>query len=117
MASILGRELSNGGSVAVSATGVLTECKLETQSRDVNFVGFLKIENASSANFIVKIQHSVDNVNFEDLVTFTTVTGNGIETVHIDNTTQHVLRFVRANVTTHTAGTADVTCVLLYDRV
>ena len=115
MASILGKTLASA--VDTDATGVLKDVHDCLQAKDVNFIGILLIENASSlTGLVVKIQHSPDNVNWEDLITFGTKTANGFESVQIDNTNVHVFQFVRANVTAITGGSADVTCNLHHDR-
>lgn len=114
MASVQGRILSDN--VNVTAVGVLTECPTETLSKDNNFVGSIVVTNAAAANFVISIEHSADGVNWEDLIVFTATIADGFENVFIDNSTQHVLRFIRASVKTHTAGAADVLVTLLNDR-
>lgn len=83
--------------------------------------GFTIAESVAGVNalagLVVKIQHSPDRSNWEDLITFTTATADGFESVQIDNTNVHVFRHVRANVTAISAGSADLTCILHYDRV
>ena len=112
MATVLGRDFFIAESLSASE---ISEPQ-ETKAKDVNFTGFLKLENgASTPNFDVLIQHSVDGVNWETLITFTTITADGIETIDVDNTTGHVYRYVRANVTRN-SGSGDITCSLLYDR-
>ena len=116
MASVLGKVLALES--AVSATGVITECKEDLLAKDTNFVGTILIADASSlTGLVVKIQHSPDNINYEDLITFATKTADGFESVQIDNTNVHVFQYVRANVTAITTGTATVTVVLNHDRV
>ena len=112
MSSVLGRDFYDAESLSANATSD----PQETLSKDTNFVGFLKMENgASTPVFDVIIEHSVDKINWETLITFTQITADGVETVHVDNTTTHVLRYVRADVT-RTTGSGDLTVSLLYDR-
>ena len=116
MASVLGKILALEKSV--SAVGVITDCREDLLSKDTNFVGSILIESASSlVGLVVKIQHSPDNVNYEDLITFATKTADGFESVQIDNTNIHLFQYVRANVTAITGGSANVTVILHHDRV
>ena len=111
MASTQGKVLFNAESLSATTT---SEPKI-TMAKDVNHIAYLKIENNASANFAIKIQHSPDNVNYFDLVTFVATGGNTTEKINIDNTTDHVFEHVRA-VATRTAGSADFTIILHYDR-
>lgn len=82
---------------------------------DINFIGLIKVTGASSANYAVKLQHSHNGVDWIDLLSFTAVTANVVEAVPLDNTTTHVMSFVKA-VLTRTAGSATFTIDLLHDR-
>lgn len=117
MASIIGKELTQGTTVAVSALATLTIEKEELLSKDVNFVGYIKVSDGSSPIFTVIIEHSVDGETWETLLAFTAISADVVETVHVDNTTTFALRFVRARVSAYTSGTANVHVALLYDRV
>ena len=111
MASNHGKVLFN----AESLTASTTTAAQELQSKDINFIGFLKSTNASSANYAVVIEHSPNGDDWFTLITFTAVTGNVIEKIAVDNTTNHVFEHVRC-VATRTTGSVDLTIVLNYDR-
>ena len=111
MASNHGKVLFNAESLAATTTTAAQEL----QSKDVNFIAFLKIENDSSANYALKIEHSPNGDDWFTLTTFVATGGNTIEKITIDNTTDHVFEHVRA-VATRTAGGADFTIILHYDR-
>ena len=83
---------------------------------DCNFKARQIITNSDTPNFQLKIQHSPDRTNWEDLVTFSPITGDTSETVDLDNTTSHVYEFVRVIHAAWTAGDADVKVELFYDR-
>lgn len=111
MASNHGKVLFNAESISATVNSE----PQELQAGDVNFIAFLKIENNSGANVATKIQHSPNGVDWFDLVSFVATGGNTTEKINIDNTTDHVFEHVRA-VATHTAGSADFTIILHYDR-
>ena len=112
MASEHGKTLFKEENLAATTTSGV----VEVRSKDVNFVAFLKLENNSSANFAIKIEHSPNGVDWFTLLTFVATGGNTTEKINLDNTTNHVMGLVRA-VATRTAGSADFTIVLLHDRV
>lgn len=95
---------------------VSSECPSQLLAKDVNFIGVLEVSNTSSGSFSVDIEHSRDGVNWKTLISFTNSGANAVECITLDNTTNHVLQFVRANVA-FTSGSADVKCFLCYDRV
>lgn len=112
MASNHGKVLFNAQATAATTTSD----SQELLTKDVNFIAFLKIENESSANYALKIEHSPNGVDYFTLVTFVATGGNTTEKINLDNTTNHVFEHVRA-VATRTGGSADFTIILLYDRV
>ena len=72
--------------------------------------------NSRSANVVVKVQHSTDNVTFADLVTFTTISA-GTTTAELSTVAAGttVNRYLRAQ-STLTAGTGSITYTVTFVR-
>lgn len=72
------------------------------------------------ASIVVKIQHSpirdAADADWIDLVSFTAVTADVIETIELNTTTDHVYEFVRVYAN-WTSGEATITCKLYHDRI
>lgn len=113
MASTHCRELITSQNIAATPTEPLPK-KLNL-ALDTNFIGFIKASNSSSANIVVKIEHSPNGEDWFDLITFTTITADVIEAITLDRTTDHVFEYVRADVEV-SSGSADIICNLHYDR-
>lgn len=112
MASNHGKVLFNAQTLAATTTSE----PQELLTKDANFIAFLKIENNASANFALVIEHSPNGVDWFTLITFVATGGNTTECIKLDNTTDHVFEHIRSSAT-RTAGTADFTIILHYDRV
>ena len=93
--------------------------KVEFQLGITNLVGYLKVVGADSTTTTdVDIQTSPDGTNWYDVKSFTQITGaTGSEIIQFNNTTEHVMRFVRANVDLGVVLQATVTIELHYDIV
>ena len=114
MASTIAKELLNETVDAAIATD--SSCEKQLLTGDVDFKAFIKVTDSNSPIFTMKIQHSVNGVDWEDLATFTATSGDGIETIDIDNTTTHVAEHVRAITSSYTSGDATVLIQLFHDR-
>lgn len=111
MASTHAREL-----LAVTAISATTTTEpVELLSGDVNFIGRILVTDESSASYAAEIQHSHDKVNWETLLDFTAISGNVHEIIQVDNTSVHVMGFVRV-LLTRSAGSANISIDLLHDR-
>jgi len=84
--------------------------KKATELGQFDFVAMLKVSNYASGSIAGKIQHSPDGLTWFDLVSFTGLSGDGVE---IQPITGPVLSNVRADLT---AGEGDVICELRYDK-
>ncbi len=82
---------------------------------DTGFTFAVDTEGNEVAAYAAKIQHSHDGVNYFDLLAFSAISVDTSELVHVDNTTKHVARYLRA-VITKTTGSANFVIDLLYDR-
>jgi len=76
----------------LTATGIAKNVGTELYQTD--FVAVLKVSSVDVGTFDLKIEHSADGTNFEDLAVFAQLAGAGYETIQI---TDHVLPVVRAN--------------------
>jgi len=93
---------------AVAATGFQTGVDQAASSANGG-VGYLHLTaNAQSGTTIVKVQHSVDNVTFTDLITFATLAAGiiGSQRVAVSGT---VNRYVRAQYALAGAGSDTIT--------
>lgn len=88
---------------------------------DINPIGYLKISDyTGTGNVTVKIQHCHDpeDGQWEDLVSFTAASANGVEHKDIDSgALDFVLGTLRALVNVDgTVSTVTIDCKLLHDR-
>ena len=114
MASTIAKELLNQTVNAAIAAEV--GCKKQLLAGDVDFKAFIKVTDSSSPVFTMKIQHSPNGVDWEDLATFSATSADGIESIDLDNTTTHVFEHVRAITSAYTSGSATVLIQLFHDR-
>lgn len=116
MASVHARVLALAQNVSTGTTNLQSITNSKALAGDINFLGFLDVSSFAATSVDVKIQHSHDGVNWEDLITFTQAVGNGVEYKDVDaSALDHVLGYLRAQIVV-VGGTATVTCKALYDR-
>jgi hypothetical protein len=101
------------GTILVQASTV--GIKTDGADGDAGFTITEDTAGKDTVSFAAKIQHSHNGEDWVDLLSFSTVAADVVEEVHLDNTTTHVMSFVKA-VLTRTSGIATFAVDLLHDR-
>ena len=93
-----------------------TSASAQLMEEVTNVMGFLKVSGGGSTTTTdVKFQHSPDGTNWEDLKAFTQVVGvTGQEFIQLNNTTEHVMPYIRVVVDLGVVLQATVTVELHY---
>ena len=81
------------------------------QNYQIDFVGIIKITSYVAGTFVGKIQHSVDGIDWFDLLTFSSLTS---ATQELKFPTTNVLGHVRAIVTASSTPNAHIFIALNY---
>ncbi len=106
---------SDAASPVILVRSTTTGLKVDGADGDTGFIIAEDTKGNEVASYAAKIQHSHDGVNYFDLLAFSTVSVATSELVVVNNTDDHVARYIRT-VITKTTGDATFTIDLLYDR-
>ncbi len=108
-----------------STTGILTlqastfGPKTDSTAGDTGFTVGVNIEGVDIASIIIKIQHSPDvnavDADWFDLITFTAISVDSVETIELNNTTDHLYEFVRVSAS-RTKGSSEITTKLYHSH-
>ena len=106
---------SDAASPIVLVQSTTTGIKTDGADGDTGFTIAEDTAGDEVAAYAAKIQHSHNGSNWFDLLSFSAISVNTSELVVVDNTNDHVTKFIRV-VITKTTGDATFVIDLLYDR-